>query len=163
MATYYRETTMIVSDEPTFVISVAARLVEMHPQTLRYYERAGLVKPKRSRGSIRLYSQRDIDRLRKIARLVDDLGVNLAGVEVILNLTEKLEVMQQLLEQARIQLPETLEQSETDTPNSVATTPEAKPVTIQVRRPRAQSDKTAQKPKRSTRNGRSNESTPGSR
>jgi MerR family transcriptional regulator/heat shock protein HspR len=94
----------IQTDEPMFVISVAARLVEMHPQTLRYYERAGLVKPTRSRGRIRLYSHRDIERLRKIARLVEDLGVNLAGVEVILNLTEKLESLQRLLEYYNIPL-----------------------------------------------------------
>src|SRR5215212_7111184 len=106
MAMYYRETTVSMSDEPMFVISVAARLVEMHPQTLRYYERAGLIKPKRSSGSIRLYSQRDIERLKKIARLVEDLGVNLAGVEVIINLTEKLELMQNLLEQNKIELPD---------------------------------------------------------
>src|SRR5919202_4076274 len=91
-------------DEPMYVISVAARLVEMHPQTLRYYERAGLVKPPRSRGRIRLYSQRDIDRLRKIARLTDELGVNLAGFEVILDLTEKLEEIQRELERHRIRL-----------------------------------------------------------
>ncbi len=108
MAIYFRETNGNSSDEPMFVISVAARLVEMHPQTLRYYERAGLVKPKRSRGSIRLYSQRDIERLKKIARLVDNLGVNLAGVEVIMNLTEKLELMQRILEQNQIRLPESI-------------------------------------------------------
>lgn len=125
-----------------FVISVAARLVEMHPQTLRYYERAGLIKPKRSRGSIRLYSQRDIERLKKIARLVDNLGVNLAGVEVIINLTEKLELMQTLLEQNQIQMP--TEESEKTLPetsvenhkrgNNAAVTDA--PVKIQVRRPR---------------------------
>jgi len=82
------------ADEPIFVISVAARLVEMHPQTLRYYERAGLLKPTRSTGKIRLYSQREIDRLRKIARLTTELGVNLAGVEIIIDLTERLEQMQ---------------------------------------------------------------------
>ena len=81
-------------DEPIFVISVAARLVEMHPQTLRYYERAGLLKPTRSSGKIRLYSQREIERLRKIARLTNELGVNLAGVEVIIDLTERLDSMQ---------------------------------------------------------------------
>ncbi len=123
-----------------FVISVAARLVEMHPQTLRYYERAGLVKPKRSSGSIRLYSQRDIERLRKISRLVDDLGVNLAGVEVIINLTEKLELMQNVLEQNQIQIPEA---PETEAANAESMGDEAdKPETvnrsvkIQVRRPR---------------------------
>lgn len=91
-------------DEPMYVISVAARLVNMHPQTLRYYERAGLVKPIRSRGHIRLYSQRDIERLRKIARLTDALGVNLAGVEVILRLTERLEEIQVELERHKIRL-----------------------------------------------------------
>jgi MerR family transcriptional regulator, heat shock protein HspR len=91
-------------DEPMYVISVAARLVNMHPQTLRYYERAGLVKPTRSRGHIRLYSQRDIERLRKIARLTDALGVNLAGVEVILRLTETLAQVQLELERHKIRL-----------------------------------------------------------
>ncbi len=92
------------ADEPMYVISVAARLVNMHPQTLRYYERAGLITPTRSGGGIRLYSQRDIDRLRKIARLTDNLGVNLAGVEVILRLTERLEQIQTELEKHQIQL-----------------------------------------------------------
>jgi MerR family transcriptional regulator/heat shock protein HspR len=94
----------IHEDEPMYVISVAARLVNMHPQTLRYYERAGLVKPTRSRGHIRLYSQRDIERLRKIARLTDSLGVNLAGVEVILRLTETLAQVQVELEKHKIRL-----------------------------------------------------------
>lgn len=125
-----------------FVISVAARLVEMHPQTLRYYERAGLIKPKRSRGSIRLYSQRDIERLKKIARLVDNLGVNLAGVEVIINLTEKLELLQMLLEQNQIQVPE---QTTDDTLADAGLgageqEPKSEPASvskIQVRRPRS--------------------------
>ncbi len=69
-----------------FVISVAARLLGVHPQTLRYYERAGLIQPSRSRGNIRLYSARDIERAQQIKRLIEDLGVNLAGVEVILRL-----------------------------------------------------------------------------
>jgi MerR family transcriptional regulator/heat shock protein HspR len=94
----------IHEDEPMYVISVAARLVNMHPQTLRYYERAGLLKPTRSRGHIRLYSQRDIERLRKIARLTDSLGVNLAGVEVILRLTETLAQVQVELEKHKIRL-----------------------------------------------------------
>jgi MerR family transcriptional regulator/heat shock protein HspR len=94
----------IHEDEPMYVISVAARLVNMHPQTLRYYERAGLVNPTRSRGHIRLYSQRDIERLRKIARLTESLGVNLAGVEVILRLTETLAQVQVELEKHKIRL-----------------------------------------------------------
>ncbi|MHB1007347.1 MAG: heat shock protein transcriptional repressor HspR [Chloroflexota bacterium] len=76
--------------DPCYIISIAARIVNMHPQTLRYYERVGLLEPSRSRGKIRLYSQRDIERLQLIQRLVTDLGVNLAGVEVIMNLTERL-------------------------------------------------------------------------
>lgn len=140
---YYRETSVSFSDEPMFVISVAARLVEMHPQTLRYYERAGLIKPKRSSGSIRLYSQQDIERLKKIARLVDDLGVNLAGVEVIINLTEKLELMQNLLEQNSIELPDgTAEVQGTGTTNeqdAEEAGQDAAPaaVKIKVRRPRS--------------------------
>ncbi len=86
-------------DEPIYVISVAARLVEMHPQTLRYYERAGLLKPTRSSGKIRLYSQREIERLRKISRLTNELGVNLAGVEIIMDLTERLEKLQEYMEE----------------------------------------------------------------
>ncbi len=85
-----------------YVISIAARLVNMHPQTLRYYERAGLINPTRSGGGIRLYSQRDIDRLRKISRLTDELGVNLAGVEVILRLTDSLEQAYRELEKHKI-------------------------------------------------------------
>ncbi len=92
------------ADEPIFVISVAARLVEMHPQTLRYYERAGLLKPTRSSGKIRLYSQREIDRLRKIARLTNELGVNLAGVEIIIDLTERLEQLQEQMNRREAEL-----------------------------------------------------------
>jgi len=85
-------------DEPLYVISVAAKLVNLHPQTLRHYERIGLVTPARSEGNVRLYSDQDIERLRKIVRLTDDLGVNLAGVEVILNMTEQIEEMQARME-----------------------------------------------------------------
>ena len=84
-----------------FVISVAARLLGVHPQTLRYYERAGLITPSRSRGNIRLYSARDIERAQQIKRLVEDLGVNLAGVEVILHLTERMREMERELEDLR--------------------------------------------------------------
>jgi MerR family transcriptional regulator, heat shock protein HspR len=88
--------------EPVYVISIAARMVEMHPQTLRLYERLGLLKPARQ-GSNRLYSDYDIARLRQIQRLTQDMGVNLAGVEVILNLLEKIEQLQDELEQLRQQ------------------------------------------------------------
>ena len=73
-----------------FVISVAARLVGLHEQTLRYYERAGLVEPARSKGRIRLYSLHDLERVRQIRRLTDEMGVNLAGVEVIMRLTDRI-------------------------------------------------------------------------
>lgn len=84
----------MASDEPCYVISIAARMVPLHAQTLRHYERVGLVKPARSKGQIRLYSERDIERVRRIQKLIDDLGVNLAGVEVILNMQERMEQMQ---------------------------------------------------------------------
>ena len=87
-----------------FVISVAARLLGVHPQTLRYYERAGLIQPSRSRGNIRLYSARDIERAQQIKRLIEDLGVNLAGVEVILRLTERMRQMESELQQLRDEL-----------------------------------------------------------
>jgi MerR family transcriptional regulator/heat shock protein HspR len=91
-------------DEPCYVISVAARMVGMHAQTLRYYERAGLVRPSRSRGRIRLYSVADIARLRQIQRLINDLGVNLAGAEVILRMGERIEQLQDEIEEMRRQL-----------------------------------------------------------
>jgi MerR family transcriptional regulator/heat shock protein HspR len=81
-------------DRPLYIISVAAELVEMHPQTLRLYERKGLIKPRRSGGKTRLYSERDIERLREIRRLTQELGVNLAGVEEILRLRSELEALQ---------------------------------------------------------------------
>jgi MerR family transcriptional regulator/heat shock protein HspR len=76
--------------EPVYVIGVVARLLHMHPQTLRKYERAGLVQPSRTEGMLRLYSDEDLRRLRLIKRLVDDLGLNLAGVELVLRLYERL-------------------------------------------------------------------------
>src|SRR5687768_7214822 len=90
-----------MADVACFVISVAARLLNVHPQTLRYYERAGLIAPSRSRGNIRLYSTRDIERAQQIKRLIEDLGVNLAGVEVIMKLTERMREMEQEIETLR--------------------------------------------------------------
>src|ERR1041385_8586932 len=81
-----------------FVISVAARLVGLHEQTLRYYERAGLVEPARSKGRIRLYSLHDLERVRQIRRLTDDMGVNLAGVEVIMRLTDRIRELENQFE-----------------------------------------------------------------
>ena len=77
-------------DEPIFIISVAARMLGVRTQTLRYYESIGLVEPARSKGNQRVYSQNDVERVRQIRNLMDDLGVNLAGVEVVMNLLERL-------------------------------------------------------------------------
>ena len=77
--------------EPLFVISVAARLVEMHPQTLRKYEREGLIAPSRTSGNLRLYSDRDIEQLRQVKFLVEQRGLNLAGVQLALELTRELQ------------------------------------------------------------------------
>jgi MerR family transcriptional regulator/heat shock protein HspR len=82
-----------------FVISVAARLIGVHEQTLRYYERAGLVEPARSKGRIRLYSLHDLERVRQIRRLTDEMGVNLAGVEVIMRLTDHIHALEERIEE----------------------------------------------------------------
>jgi MerR family transcriptional regulator/heat shock protein HspR len=76
--------------EPLFVISVAARLLKMHPQTLRKYEREGLIAPSRTSGNLRLYSDQDIERLRQVKYLVEERGLNLAGVQLALVLTKRL-------------------------------------------------------------------------
>ncbi len=91
-------------DEPVYVISIAARIVGMHAQTLRQYERVGLVAPQRTSGRIRMYSRDDIARLRQVQRLMNDLGVNLAGVEVILRMNEKMQAMESEMEELRQQL-----------------------------------------------------------
>ena len=87
--------------EPFFVISIAARLVNVHQQTLRSYERLGLIEPGRSKGNIRLYSMKDVQRAQQIRRLIDELGVNLAGVEVILNMSDRMMEMERQLIQLR--------------------------------------------------------------
>ncbi len=88
----------IDKDKPLYVISVAAELVDMHPQTLRLYERKGLIEPSRSAGKTRLYSQRDVEHLREIRRLTQELGVNLAGVEEIIRLRRTLDNLQENME-----------------------------------------------------------------
>jgi len=88
------EVNMDRNTEPCYVISVAARMLGIETYTLRYYERIGVVEPHRSQGNIRLYSERDIDLLRRVKTLVDDMGVNLAGVEVILRLAQRVSELQ---------------------------------------------------------------------
>jgi MerR family transcriptional regulator/heat shock protein HspR len=81
-----------------FTIGVAADLVNVHQQTLRHYERLGLIEPERGKGEIRYFSPRDIERILQIRRLVEELGVNLAGVEVILNMREQMETIRHEME-----------------------------------------------------------------
>jgi len=82
-------------EEPAYIISVAARMLGLHAQTLRYYERVGLIVPSRSRGRIRLYSRADLERVRQVQRLIDELGVNLAGAEVIIDMSKRLKALEE--------------------------------------------------------------------
>jgi MerR family transcriptional regulator, heat shock protein HspR len=91
----------IDDERGVFMISVAAELAEMHPQTLRMYEARGLIAPKRSPKNTRLYSQRDVERLRRIQRMTSEEGLNLAGVETVLALEERVEKMRAELERVR--------------------------------------------------------------
>ena len=91
-------------NEPRYVISVAAKMLDMQTHTLRYYEKVGIIEPSRSRGNVRLYSDRDIALLQRVKALVDDMGINLPGVEVILRMMERMNQMQNELEQAQEEL-----------------------------------------------------------
>jgi MerR family transcriptional regulator/heat shock protein HspR len=97
--------------EPRYVISIAARMVGAPTYTLRYYERIGIIQPTRSRGNIRLYSDRDIALLRRVKTLMDDLGVNLAGVEVVLRMSQRIIELQSRLDEIELEL-ERLRQAE---------------------------------------------------
>jgi MerR family transcriptional regulator/heat shock protein HspR len=88
----------MTDERPRYMISIAAELVGMHPQTLRIYETKGLVRPKRTPGNTRLYSEADLERLRLIQRLTGELGLNLAGVETVLRLEDELEKMRRRLD-----------------------------------------------------------------
>ena len=99
-----------MDDRPRYMISVAAELVGMHPQTLRMYEQKGLVQPQRTAGNTRLYSEADLDRLRLIQKLTTQLGLNLAGVEAVLDLEEQLQRMQARMERLEREMREAIEQ-----------------------------------------------------
>ena len=92
------------SDRPIYMISVAAEIVGMHPQTLRIYETKGLVRPQRTPGGTRLYSEADVERLRIVQRLTTELGLNLAGVELVLRLEDELRKAHAQIERLRRQL-----------------------------------------------------------
>ena len=91
-------------DEPVYLISVVAKALNIHPQTLRQYEREGLISPSRTNGKMRLYSQRDIDRINMILRLTRDLGVNLAGVDIILQFKDKIDEFEAEIDDLKMQL-----------------------------------------------------------
>jgi len=89
-------------DQELFLISTAAEMLDMHPQTLRKYERLGLIQPSRTVGSIRLYSREELERLRLIKHLVDGLGINLAGVQRLLSIAEVMHRIQPLMDEAAL-------------------------------------------------------------
>lgn len=93
-------------EDPRYVISIAARMVGVQTHTLRYYEKIGIMEPSRSRGNIRLYSDRDIAHLRRVKTLMDDLGVNLAGVEVIMHMTQRLIELQRRMAELESEIEE---------------------------------------------------------
>jgi MerR family transcriptional regulator, heat shock protein HspR len=99
-----------VDDRPRYMISVAADLVGMHPQTLRIYEAKGLVRPKRTAGNTRLYSESDLERLRLVQRLTTELGLNLAGVEHVLRLEDQLRRMHRRFERLEREMRDRIEE-----------------------------------------------------
>ena len=99
-----------MDDRPRYMISVAADIVGMHPQTLRIYESKGLIRPKRTAGNTRLYSEADIERLRLIQQLTNDLGLNLAGVEQVMQLQDEVERMRRMLNRMEREMREAISQ-----------------------------------------------------
>jgi MerR family transcriptional regulator/heat shock protein HspR len=94
----------VSDDEPLYVISIAARMLGVHQQTLRYYERAGLITPQRSAGNIRMYSRGDLSRIRQAQRLIDELGVNIAGADIIMRMSEQIKRLQEEVRVLRAEL-----------------------------------------------------------
>jgi len=99
-----------MDDSPKYMISVAAELVGMHPQTLRISEHKGLLRPKRTGGNTRLYSDADLERLRTIQRLTSELGLNLAGVDLVLHMEDQLQRMQRQMERIEREMRERIEE-----------------------------------------------------
>ena len=99
-----------MDDRPRYMISVAADIVGMHPQTLRIYESKGLIRPKRTAGNTRLYSEADIERLQLIQQLTNDLGLNLAGVEQVMQLQDEVERMRRMLDRMEREMREAISQ-----------------------------------------------------
>ncbi len=91
-------------EEPVYLISVVAKVLSIHPQTLRQYEREGLIEPSRTEGRMRLYSQKDIDKIKMILRLTRDLGVNLAGVDIVLQFKEQIDELEKEIDRLKNEL-----------------------------------------------------------
>jgi MerR family transcriptional regulator/heat shock protein HspR len=100
----------VTDDRPRYMISVAADLVGMHPQTLRIYEQKGLVRPNRTAGNTRLYSDADVERLRLIQRLTSEIGLNLAGVERVLRMEDELQRLRRRLERMEQEMRRSLDE-----------------------------------------------------
>ncbi|MBL3520979.1 heat shock protein transcriptional repressor HspR [Aliarcobacter lanthieri] len=108
--------------EPVYLISAVAEILNIHPQTLRQYEREGLIKPSRTNGKIRLYSQKDINHIKYVLTLTRDLGVNLAGVDIILQLNKKIEELESEVE---------IYKSKIQNINSLSVVPDKKALVVQ--------------------------------
>ena len=109
-------------DEPVYLISVVASVLDIHPQTLRQYEKEGLITPSRTQGRMRLYSQRDVDKIKLILRLTRKMGINLAGVDVILKLKFQMEAMTEEIETLRTELSKVNRNGSVPTHQAVVTT-----------------------------------------
>ncbi len=108
--------------EPVFLISAVSEILDIHPQTLRQYEREGLIKPSRTNGKIRLYSQKDIDHIKYVLTLTRELGVNLAGVDIILQLNKKINKLEDDIENYKIKIKNT---------NDLSMVPDTKALVVQ--------------------------------
>ncbi len=109
-------------DEPVYLISVVASILDIHPQTLRQYEKEGLIEPSRTQGRMRLYSQRDIDKIKFVLQLTRKMGINLAGVDVILKLKEQMDMMSNEIKELREELSKVNKNGSVPTHKAVVTT-----------------------------------------
>ena len=109
-------------DEPVYLISVVATILDIHPQTLRQYEKEGLIQPSRTQGRMRLYSQRDIDKIKFVLQLTRKMGINLAGVDVILKLKEQMDAMSNEIKELREELSKVNRNGSVPTHKAVVTT-----------------------------------------
>jgi len=109
-------------DEPVYLISVVSTLLDIHPQTLRQYEKEGLICPSRTQGRMRLYSQRDIDNIKYVLQLTRKMGINLAGVDVILKLKEQMDAMNNEIKDLREELSKVNRNGSVPTHKAVVTT-----------------------------------------